>query len=67
MAARRRRIKQPRRFTFTVGQDELRLFKMQALEQEVSPGELLRRIIRVFLRLPEPDESSEQEHPPRGR
>ncbi len=67
MAARKRKIKQPRRFTFTVGQEELRLMRMQALEQEVSPGELLRRMVRACLGLPEPDESGEQEHPPRGR
>ena len=67
MASRKRKMKQPRRFTFSVEQEELRLLKMQALEQEVSPGELLRRMIRACLRLPEPDESDEQRHPPRGR
>ena len=67
MAARKRKIKQSRRFTFAMDQEELRLLRIKAAEDDVSASELLRRMIRVCLRLPELDESSEQEHPPRGR
>lgn len=67
MAPRKRKIKQSRRFTFAMDQEELRLLRIKAAEEDVSAGELLRRMIRVCLRLPAPDESSEQEHPPRGR
>ncbi len=58
-------MRHPRRFTFSVEQEELRLLKLRALEAEMSPGALLRRIIRAWLGLPEPGE--EEGHSPRGR
>jgi len=67
MAAKKRRIRQSRRFSFALDQEELRLLRIKAAEDDVSASELLRRMIRICLRLPEPDESSEQENPPRGR
>jgi hypothetical protein len=67
MAASKRKGRKPRRFTFLVNQEEFRLLRMKAADEDVSASELLRRMIRACLGLPEPDESDEQEHPPRGR
>lgn len=62
----RKRMRHPRRFTFVIEQEELRLLKLRAVEEEMSPGALLRRVIRAWLGLPEPGEG-EAEEPPRGR
>ncbi|MBC7258713.1 MAG: hypothetical protein H5T65_05660 [Chloroflexi bacterium] len=59
-------MRHPRRFTFAIEQEELRLLKLRALEHEMSPGALLRRIIRAWLGIPEPGDGGE-EKPPRGR
>ena len=67
MAAKKRRFKQSRRFSFALDHEELRLLRIKAADDDVSASELLRRMIRACLGLPEPDESDEQEHPPRGR
>jgi len=67
MGTNQRKGRKYRRFTFAISQEELRVLRIKAAKNDVSAGELLRRMIRAWLGLPEPEGCDEGEYLPRGR